>query len=281
MTIASLLASIPLQKRNDAIWLLMSIFSLTRSDILLNSSREVSASECKKWKKSWKRRLAGEPLQYIAGSAPFWGREFFVNRDVLIPRPETERLVELALSLLKERKDPKIIDVGTGSGAIAITLKLERPDAQIFASDISAPALRVARKNAKKNSAEIFFLKRDVLMGGGFPESVDLIVSNPPYLDFLKDKVTREVLNWEPKIALQPAKARKGVVVNDRGAWMAEALLQGCVKLRPEYSAFELSPRVALLLERRWKKNIAVARIWREADLAGRKRFLLIAWNHA
>jgi len=281
VTIASLLATISPTKRNDAIWLLMSLFSLSRSDILLNPNTEISPAESRKWKKSWARRLKGEPLQYIAGLGPFWKREFLVNQDVLIPRPETERLVELALSLVKEKTNPKIIDVGTGSGAIAITMKLEKPDAQVFATDISSPALKVAKKNARKNHAEIYFLKRDVLMGGGFPNSIDLIVSNPPYLDFSKDKVTKEVFTWEPKIALQPAKAPKGNKVKERAAWIAEALLAGCVRLRPAYSAFELSPRVALMLERSWKKNPAVARIWREADLAGRKRFLLIAWNHA
>lgn len=281
MTLAGLLDGIPKTKRNDAIWLLQSLFNVSRSDILLSPEREFSPAEIKIWEKSWKRRLKGEPMQYIAGKGPFFGRDFLVTPQTLIPRPETERLVELSLELIKEIRDPFIVDVGTGTGAIALTIKLERPDANVLATDISSAALAVAKKNSLLLHSRVEFRKLDGLRMAHFPVAPDLIVSNPPYLDFKRDKVTKEVKNWEPRLALEPFFPQKLSGVSDRGAWIAERLLRECERIRPRHSAFELSARVASLLERRWRKNPAIERIWRESDLAGRKRFLLVAWRHA
>lgn len=143
------------------------------------------------------QRIKGEPTQYITGRQEFYGREFRVTRDVLIPRPETEHLVEVAMS----RGSNSILDIGTGSGAIGVTLALESK-ARVTASDVSAAALRIARKNADALGARIDFVACDLgaaFAGGSF----DLVVSNPPYIAG-RDRagLQAEVRDHEPELAL-------------------------------------------------------------------------------
>lgn len=171
-------------------------------DTLLSTDRVISPRELRQWSAWWTRRQKGEPMQYISGKAPFYGREFSVSPAVLIPRPETEILVELALQLAKGIAEPNILDIGTGSGAIAISMKLERPDCVMSASDISSRALSVARKNAQELKAELDFFRADLFPRQAQKKKWDIIVSNPPYLNLQKDKVSREVKDWEPRIAL-------------------------------------------------------------------------------
>lgn len=144
-------------------------------------------------------RLKGKPTQYITGRQEFYGREFRVTPDVLIPRPETEHVVEAALAGLRE--GALAIDVGCGSGAIAITLSLES-GAQVFATDISERALKVAAENARRLQAAVRFIGCDLL--SAFPEaSADIVVSNPPYVALEDaDCLQREVRDWEPCVAL-------------------------------------------------------------------------------
>lgn len=217
-------------------------------------------------------------MQYIVGLAPFYGRDFIVNSKVLIPRPETERLVEIGLDLVKGIHNPRILDIGTGSGAIALTMKLERPDAELWASDISAAALRVAEQNASAFGLEVNFQKANLFSSTLQKQAWSLVISNPPYLDFRKDKITQEVLEWEPHGALVPEAKLKVKGISERAAWCAEQILRASQKVRPTYTLLELSPRIASFLERRWKKEDGVLSIRRETDLAGRKRFLLVAW---
>ena len=144
-------------------------------------------------------RINGVPLQYIVGRQEFYGRYFRVTRDVLIPRPETEHLVEAVLEL--KPSAPRILDIGTGSGCIAVTLALEIPDARVFASDISESALQIARANASVLHAPVSFACMDVLdaVAGKF----EFIVSNPPYVrrgDI--SRLQREVREYEPHVAL-------------------------------------------------------------------------------
>ena len=155
--------------------------------------------------RTWvERRRAGEPIQYITGEAEFYGLSFKVNRDVLIPRPETEFLVEKAIELARGFERKRIVDVGTGSGAIAVALASNLPAADIHATDDSASALRVARANAKRHGAEarVIFRVGDLLTpvaGRRF----DLIVSNPPYVaEGDRDSLSAEVRDYEPAQAL-------------------------------------------------------------------------------
>ena len=146
-------------------------------------------------------RVKGKPTQYITCRQEFYGREFFVNEHVLIPRPETEHLVETAVAHLNGRGDATVLDVGTGSGAIAISVALEggRP---VLGSDISMDALRVAERNRKSLGANVAFFAAD-LLDGVRPRSVDLLLSNPPYVPGGDAaNMQREVREWEPHIAL-------------------------------------------------------------------------------
>ena len=144
------------------------------------------------------RRESGEPLAYILGYREFFTRKFRVDRNVLIPRQETEVLVETALELSGESL--RVLDIGTGSGCIAITLKLERPKWEVWATDLSSAALQVARENAETLGAEITFRHSDLLdqLDG---EKFDLIVSNPPYIG-REEAIPKEVRDFEPDSAL-------------------------------------------------------------------------------
>jgi len=151
-----------------------------------------------------KRRLAGEPIQYIAGEAEFYGLPLFVTRDVLIPRPETEHLVEKALQLSAEFADPRIVDVGTGSGAIAVALATHLRNVSITATDISSAALAIARRNAQRNRVtdRVRFVAGDLLapVAG---EQFEMVVSNPPYVaEADRRTLAIEVREFEPAAAL-------------------------------------------------------------------------------
>jgi HemK-like putative methylase len=281
MHLGELLAGLDPKDRDDAIWLLCSLLDLSRSDIILNPRRMLESAFLKDWKKVWRRRNAGEPLQFIVGSAPFYGREFKVRKGVLVPRPETEFLAELCLNHFPAMRPLRVLDIGTGTGAIALTLKLERPHWQVMGSDISPIALRTAKENAEALGGEVLFEKHDLFGPKLRAQEWDLVVSNPPYLNFEKDEIAEDVKAWEPKLVLEPLTSKKVAGLAERGAWCAEHILLGCVESRVELTVMELSPRVALVLERRWRKHPKVERAWRVADLAGRKRFLLVAWKNA
>ena len=152
------------------------------------------------------RRAEGEPLQYITGVQDFYGREFRVTPDVLIPRPETELLVEAALEVLKGIPAPSICDVGTGSGCIAVTLLCERSDAQAVAVDVSEAALAIAAENAQRHGvSERIALRVSDCFQGLEPMAFDLIVSNPPYVSASAlPGLQREVRDHEPLVALSP-----------------------------------------------------------------------------
>ncbi|MDD2647477.1 MAG: peptide chain release factor N(5)-glutamine methyltransferase [Eubacteriales bacterium] len=146
-------------------------------------------------------RLSHSPLYYCLGRAPFCGREFIVNDSVLIPRPETEELAEKATYYIKNRNARKALDLCTGSGCIAVTLKLECPSADVFASDLSAAAIDTAKRNAEALGAEIAFIKSD-LFGSIAESDFELIVSNPPYIDTKSCNELSEDVKREPTLAL-------------------------------------------------------------------------------
>jgi release factor glutamine methyltransferase len=150
-------------------------------------------------------RLKGKPTQYITHKQEFYGREFYVNSDVLIPRPETEHLVEAAVAFLKEHPKEhlhsRVLDVGTGSGAIAISVALETGET-VWASDISLPALAVAERNRRNHDARVSFFAGDVLDAVKHL-SIDLVLSNPPYVPGSDSaNMQTEVRDWEPHVAL-------------------------------------------------------------------------------
>ena len=150
----------------------------------------------------FERRRAGEPVAYILGEREFYSLMLAVRPAVLIPRPETEQLVELALGRLPRGGGVRLLDVGTGSGAIAIALAHARPDVEVWASDISAAALAVARDNAQRHQVNIRFIESDGLNALA-DERFDLIVSNPPYIAAADPHLLAGDLRFEPRIALE------------------------------------------------------------------------------
>ncbi|WP_299679343.1 peptide chain release factor N(5)-glutamine methyltransferase [uncultured Tenacibaculum sp.] len=169
----------------------------TQKDTILNPSKlELFNNILNRLKKE-------EPIQYILGSTEFYGYKFYVNPYVLIPRPETEELISWVKENLTTDKTPKILDIGTGSGCIAITLKKELPNSDVFAIDISEGAIKTASNNAENNRAEINFIKHDILSEKKLEYKYDIIVSNPPYVRNLeKQEIKNNVLNNEPHLAL-------------------------------------------------------------------------------
>ncbi len=149
-----------------------------------------------------KRRQTGVPIAYIVGSKEFWSREFNVNQHVLIPRPETELLIELALDLIPDNQFKSILDLGTGSGAIGITLAMERPTTKVIATDISIQALEVAKTNAKKHNAFNITFRPSHWLKQLANEKHHLIVSNPPYIDPADPHLQQGDLRFEPNSAL-------------------------------------------------------------------------------
>jgi len=179
-----------------ALALMEKYFGLTLTDIL--SEKEI---ETKNFSEIIERLNQQEPLQYILGEAEFYGRKFFVNPSVLIPRPETELLVREVLNT--KLKAPRILDIGTGSGCIAITLNLEIPNSKVYAIDLNQNSLDTAKVNSKKLEADVSFLLHDFLKDSPKLDPVDLIVSNPPYVrNSEKMLMKSNVLNYEPHQAL-------------------------------------------------------------------------------
>jgi release factor glutamine methyltransferase len=179
---------------------------LTRLELALGPNKEISLQEKQDFNRILLRLQRHEPIQYILGEASFFGLKFKVDNNVLIPRPETEDLVSWILSDLSEN-DPvtslNILDIGTGSGCIAISLAKNLPQAKLTALDISKPALEMASKNAKLNGVEVQFINEDVLNLNSIPGTFDIIVSNPPYVrDLEKKEMHRNVLENEPSQAL-------------------------------------------------------------------------------
>lgn len=150
-----------------------------------------------------RRRGEHYPLQYLRGYQEFYGRDFRVTPSVLIPRPETEILIETALRLLESRRQPRVLDIGTGSGCIAVTLACERPDLELVATDISSGALELARENARRlGPARQISFKLGALFEPVAGESFDLVISNPPYVADNDSQVEQQVSRWEPAEAV-------------------------------------------------------------------------------
>jgi release factor glutamine methyltransferase len=194
----------PERARRDAETLLLHLIQRDRAFLAANPLSELSAEGAVRYYALIERRLGGEPIQYITGETEFYGLPFHVDRNVLIPRPETEHLVEKVISLAANFEKPRIVDVGTGSGAIAIALAHKLPAAQLTAIDVSPTALTIARPNAKRNHVadRVRFLEGDLLapVAG---ELFDFVVSNPPYVaENDRASLSVEVRDHEPAIAL-------------------------------------------------------------------------------
>ncbi len=184
-------------------WLLCDLLNYKRIDLYVQFEQPIHRPQLKQLKEWIKRRIGREPLQYITGKTEFYGHKFNITTDVLIPRPETERVVDVALYSIGNIKTPKVLEVGSGSGCIAIAMGAERNDALIESVDVSETAITQAEKNADLNElSNIDFKVMDFLKE--IPKGrFDLLVSNPPYIPEKEMSETMpEVHQYEPKIAL-------------------------------------------------------------------------------
>lgn len=177
-------------------------FGLSKADIMCGAVEEMTAEKAAELNKIFSRLMEGEPVQYVLGRAEFSGRWFNVRPGVLIPRPETEELCAWITADSKKLDSQKVLDIGTGSGCIAITLQLDMPESRVTAWDISPDALDVARENAQRLGANVSFVRQDAL--NAKPEGEwDVIVSNPPYIcEKEKKDMAVNVLEHEPHTAL-------------------------------------------------------------------------------
>ena len=179
---------------------------LRRIDLALDVDIEFSETDISNWNAILEKLKIQIPIQYIIGTTHFYGLEFIVDENVLIPRPETEELVDWIVKLnskLSKKKNLKILDIGTGSGCIAVSLAKNIPNSEVFAIDVSEKALAIAKKNAILNKVPVTFLHKNILETKDLNQKFDIIVSNPPYVRNLeKAEIKPNVLDNEPHLAL-------------------------------------------------------------------------------
>lgn len=251
--------------------------NLSRIEIALNPNKEISAEEEAKFQDALIRLKSNEPIQYIIGETEFYGLSFKVNKHTLIPRPETEELVEWILAdFLKSKKLGKhlsniefnVLDIGTGSGCIAISLAKNLVGAKVSAIDISKEALILANLNAEMNGVAVNFVQKDILNTETLPDKYDLIVSNPPYVRELeKNQMMPNVLKHEPEIALF-VKDDDALLFYRAIAQLAKFHLNPSGKLYFEINEF-LGEELTVLLREQGFKEIQLKK-----DIYGKNRML-------
>lgn len=261
-TIAAVQASLPLDPLENRI-LLCEATGLTRVQLITQGDRALTPDEASRLDDLVARRLRGEPIAYIVGRREFFGLAFRVGPAVLIPRPDTELIVELSLERLPDNA-PRLLDMGTGSGAIAVAVAHTRPDADVTALDVSPDALAVAQANAAANGARVRFLESSWFDALAAAETFDVIASNPPYIAAGDEHLVQGDLRFEPVGALTD---------HADGLSALRIIIQG--------SARHLAPGGWLLLEHGYDQAAAVRALLADAgftdvqswrDLAGIER---------
>lgn len=254
--------------RRNAEWIVEDVTGARRVDLIAQPEVIVEPGEVALVEHMLARRASGEPVQYVLGSAEFYGLTLAVTPAVLIPRPETETVVEHALARIASLQAPWVLDVGTGSGAIALAIKHQRPDAQVFAVDVSPAALAVAAGNAERLGLDVTFVEADVLrpaFANEVPPAFSLVISNPPYVPQSEAPTLQRELAHEPGTAL---------FVPDHDPLVFYRVLAG-------HAERLLTPNGWLVAETHADYGRQVAEVWTEAglaevevmaDLAGRDR---------
>ncbi len=253
---------------------LLEHFGFTRVQVITYPDAKLSETDYEQLQLMLKRLADGEPLQYVVGTEWFMDMPFSVCRDVLIPRPETEELVRLIVDRCK-RPSPRIADVGTGSGCIAVSLAKLIDGAQVTAVDVSASAIEVARRNAEQNSAQVEFVRADILADNQLfvPSSLDIVVSNPPYVtETDKNQMSRNVLDFEPHLALFVPDADP-LLFYRRIAVLAQQWLKSGGMLFFEINE-RFGPETVQLLENMRFDNIELHR-----DFYEKNRMVSAVWN--
>lgn len=259
--------------RREAQWLLCAVLGVPRTALVASAEAPVDAATRQRLAAALRRRRSGEPLAYIVGRRGFWTLDLEVTPDVLVPRPETELLVERALWLGDQsgaRGTCRVVDLGTGSGAIALAIASERPAWQVTGIDLSAAALAVARRNALRNGLARVRLLEGRWFEPAAAERFEIVISNPPYVAADDPALQDPALRHEPRLALTPGPD-------------ALAALREIVRLAPEH----LTARGWLLLEHGATQGAAVrallevrgfARVGSHRDLAGHERVTEGQW---
>lgn len=220
--------------RRNAEWLLAAVLDCGRAALYAYPERPVSRRHRARFQEMVARRTRHEPLQYIIGHEDFYGLRLEVTPDVLIPRPETEELVERVLQRIEDRSAPRVLDVGTGSGCVALAIQHERPDAEVVACDISTAALGVARRNARTHGLHVDFRRADML-SDAFADDVsgpfDVVVSNPPYIpnaeapalptDVREHEPARALFTGDDALRFYRALIRHAPALLAEGGWLA------------------------------------------------------------
>ena len=243
--------------------LLQHVLGLTQAGLLASLRDNMDESDTEKFAKLIEQHAEGTPVQHLTGSEEFYGRRFTVNPDVLIPRPETEELIEETLELIRQHirhPEPSIADIGTGSGIIAITMKSEIPSAKVLATDISQPALDTAKKNAKELGTEIDFKLGDLLqpLKG---RKWDVILSNPPYIAHSEaESMSDSVKDFEPHSALFAE--QEGLALYDKMMEDLPALLN-----KPGIVGFEIGHSQGEAVENMLKNAFPHARTFIKKDI--------------
>lgn len=254
--------------------LLQHHLNVSRNQFFMDMHKQISGDVIERFQIDIKHHVkTGIPVEHLTGQAAFYGRSFFVNEQTLIPRPETEELIQYVLMDLKKtapEKPPVLIDVGTGTGIIAITLKLEYPEAQVYATDISKSALQMAQKNAATLQADVTFLQGDFLQPV-ISETIqpDVIISNPPYIsETEKPTMSRTVKDFDPDLALFAA---------DEGLAAYKHILAQTTKMRLEncHLIFEIGYKQGLAVQRLIQKSYNDSDINIIQDINGKDRIVV------
>jgi release factor glutamine methyltransferase len=239
-----------------------------RVDLALQPDAELTSLEIENWKDVLNQLAYHKPIQYIFNKANFYGLEFEVNESTLIPRPETEELVEWILKEYEFKGSIKILDIGTGSGCIAVSLAKNLSYAHVFAIDVSGDALAIAEKNALNNNVNVTFWQKDILAADTLPEVFDVIVSNPPYVRNLeKAEINKNVLEYEPHLALF-VDDNDALVFYRKIAALAKQWLTPNGKLYFEINQY-LNSEMTAMLEQMQFKNIVLKK-----DIYGNNRMM-------
>lgn len=253
--------------RLDAELLLGLVLDYDRIKLITDASRPLAPDELAAYRALHKRRRRGEPVAYLRGERAFYGRDYYVDSRVLVPRPETEHLVEVALRRSRHLDlSARVLDLCTGSGCVAITLQKERPTTTVLGSDLSPEALEVARRNARRHSAQVGFVEADLFAGlEAWRGRLDLVTANPPYIDPPgMAELPPDIRDFEPTLAL--AGGDDGLAVLRRIAADAPAMLAPGGVLAVEVGAGQ-APAVAALFA-----AAGLGEVERERDYGGHER---------
>ncbi len=253
------------------------VFNFSSTDIISKKKEELDKKNVRIAIRTLNKLKKYEPIQYIIGETEFYGLKLKVDKNVLIPRPETEELVEWIVDEITSRKTqsvkPSILDIGTGSGCIAIALKKKFPIYKVFGLDISETALKIARKNARDNKAEIIFMEYNILQNelSGISKGFDIVVSNPPYVTSReKQHMHPNVTDYEPHIALF-VEGKNPLLFYERIADLCkEKLLKEGGSLYFEVNE-EYAAETAELLSGKGFKNLIIKK-----DISGKERMIRV-----